>query len=100
MVKDYKDYLVQLQQMYPELTPETLELTVKKGLSGIQNLVWRDHDIRLNNSNGVFDKYLMIFYRSQRDEVSKMKRYFKNLIRISKYREDKKLRYAKKLQSK
>ena len=97
MVKDYKDYLNQLQGMYPELSMETLETSVTKGLFGIQDLIRRDHDVRLENSNGNFDKYRLIFYRSQMGEEKKKKRYFKNMIRINKYREDKKQKYAEKL---
>ena len=100
MVKDYTDYLGKLQLMYPDLSVGTLKKAVTKGLFGIQDLACRDHDIRLENTNGKFDKYRILFYRSMDSEESKMKRYFKNLIRITTYREDKKQKYAKKLQSK
>lgn len=100
MVKDYRDYLAALQQMYPDLDAQSVEKIVKDGLSSLQDLVRRDHDIRLENTSGVFDRYRLILYRSQQGVEAKKKRYFRNLIRIRKYREDKKLKYAEKLQSK
>lgn len=100
MVKDYKDYLVRLKRMYPDLTEEMLEQVVRKGLSTFQDLIKRDHDIRLTNTNGQFDKYRLILYRSQKDEQAKKARYFRNLIRIDKYRADKKKQYEARLQSK
>ena len=95
MVKDYKDYLQPLSEMYPDIPKEVLEKVIKKGLSGIQDLIRRDHDIRLENLNCKFDQYRVILFRSKHTEEDKKARYFQNKVRLSKLRQDKKDRYEK-----
>ncbi len=96
MVKNYKNYIEDLQSMYPDIERESIIKIVKKGMSNLQSLIHRDHDVRLESNNANFDKYRIIFYRSQRTAESKKERYFINKLRLNNLRESKKEQYAKK----
>lgn len=100
MVKDYKDYIPVLERMYPDLSRDSIEMILKKGISNLQDLIRRDHDIRLENLNSVFDPYRLILYRSKHTPELKKKRYFVNKMRLEKYRKNKKEKYEQRLQSK
>lgn len=99
MVKTTDEYISELQKMYPGVSWNTIKEVVDRGVGGLQDLIRRDHDIRLENLNCNFDQYRLIFYRSSNTAEGRKKRYFSNLYRLTKLREKRRNRYDTKRNS-
>jgi len=50
MIKNYKDYIPELKEKFPDIPSEVLDEIVRVGISGIQYLVNRDHDIYIETT--------------------------------------------------
>jgi len=89
MVNTYRDYIPYLQEEFPDLPKEVIEKIITTGISGMQDLVHRDHDLRIWNAHDGREYHLGLV-RSITSDKERQSRAYKNQRRLLKLREKRK----------
>ena len=87
MVKNYKDYIDELHEEFPDLPKEVIGKILRNGISRLQFLVHQDHDVRLGNRCKGEGQYHLYIIRPVRDKFDRWQRALRRLKKLKKYRE-------------
>lgn len=90
MVKTIDDYIPMLKQEYPDLSVEVIQGIINMGIKNIQDLINRDHDVRMWNQNEGRD-YHVALVRSVTTDEKRKSRAYQNRVRLNKLREKRNL---------
>jgi hypothetical protein len=85
MVKTIDDYIPFLEQEFPDIPAMTLRRIVHDGIVSIQNLIYKDHDVRVWNGTESREYHLGVVKSITTDDV-RQKRALKNRKRLDKLR--------------
>ena len=90
MIKDFKDYIPELQEKFPMIPTKVLEEILHVGIMGVQYLVNRDHDINIDHTAKA-PSYRLKMIRSKarcHDRNSRAKRNYFRLRELRQKRND------------
>lgn len=85
MVNTIEDYIPYLKEEFPDLPEAVLEKIIKTGVGNMQDLINRDHDVRIWNAHQGREYHLGLV-RGVKDDDRRKQRAFVNRHRLIKLR--------------